>query len=401
MHDAIALITKDVMMCDYLPVYGNQYWETPHIDALAKKGTVFRRHYTAAPSTAMAFTSMLTGIYPYRLERRKYEHVDDMQDAVTLFDDLEERGYENHIIWSDNYVDETIPFSNCYGRNNTTIFHNLNLNQVIGPSMLVYTKLQRDDELTKKTMHSIMSTIDEIFSRNKKVFLWIHLPHVLLGRVAYGDDIDLMDQVVGHVRNYVSDEDMFISADHGHMNGSHGILGYAFDVYEPAIRIPLISPRMEGKTEVTFPTSNVQLAQMILERTISQDEYVYSDCAYFAQPHRKLAIIKGNFKYIYNKASKSEELYDLEFDPREDVNLLHYFHTDKSRMLRYAVRDVHFNPHWDEVQAIVEELRNRKDEIWRVGTFKEEMFFKFRKAATVPYHFFEWILKSIRRKLAH
>ena len=33
---------------------------TPNIDELAKKGTVFNRHYTAAASTAMAFTSMAT-----------------------------------------------------------------------------------------------------------------------------------------------------------------------------------------------------------------------------------------------------------------------------------------------------------------------------------------------------
>lgn len=387
------------MMCDYLPTYGNTYWKTPNIDALAEKGTVFRRHYTAAPSTAMAFTSMLTGIYPYRLERRRYEHVDDLKDAVTLFDDLEERGYENHIIWSNNYVDETIPFSNCYGKNNTTIFHNLDLNQVIGPSMIVYTKLERDDELAEKTLRSVLDTVDEIFSTGKKVFLWIHLPHVLLGRIAYGDDIDLMDAVVGHVRKYVSDDEMFITADHGHMNGSHGILGYAFDVYESAIHIPLITPLMENSKEIDFPTSNVNLATMILHRTIPRDTYIFSDCAYFAQPHRKLAIIKGSFKYIYNKATKSEELYDLAHDPQENINLLNYFHTDKNRMLRYAVRDVHFNPHWDEVPQIAEELRTVKDSIWRVGTFKEEGFFKIRKAATVPYHFLEWIFKSFKKKL--
>ena len=60
----IVLISKDVLRKDYLPCYGNKYWKTPNIDYLVQNGIVFDRHYTAAPSTAMSFTSMFTGKYP-------------------------------------------------------------------------------------------------------------------------------------------------------------------------------------------------------------------------------------------------------------------------------------------------------------------------------------------------
>ena len=60
MEDRIILISKDVLMKAYLTPYGNQYFEMPNLSELAQKGTVFNRHYTAAPSTAMAFTSMST-----------------------------------------------------------------------------------------------------------------------------------------------------------------------------------------------------------------------------------------------------------------------------------------------------------------------------------------------------
>ena len=73
-------------MPGYLPVYGNTYWKTPNIDELASKGTVFYRHYTSAPSTAMSFTAMFSAKYPYELDRRTYVHIDDMKGAETFFD---------------------------------------------------------------------------------------------------------------------------------------------------------------------------------------------------------------------------------------------------------------------------------------------------------------------------
>lgn len=392
----MVLITKDVLMPGYLPTYGNQYWQTPNIDELAQKGTVFRRHYTVAPSTAMAFTSMFTGKLPYQLDRRKYEHVDDLAETETLFGILEKNGYENHILWSKNYLHSVLPFSNCYG-SDRTVFHNLDLNQVIGPHMARYTKLERNIPLEEKTIGAILHAVDEIFSTNGTIFLWMHLPHVLRGRIAYGDDIDLFDRIVGHVRTYAGDEHVFISADHGHMNGTHNTFGYGFDVYEPAIRIPLIAPRLEQQAYVDFPTSNARLSSILLDRRIPKDEYVFADSAYYAQPHRKLAIIKNNFKYIYNKATDSEELYDLLYDPVETINMLRTFHTDKNRRLRYCVRDVHFNPHWDIVPELVDELRSVKQTIWRKGNFREESYAKTKRMLSVPYHQVEWIWKGLTR----
>lgn len=42
MNDSTVLLSKDILMPAYLPIYGNKYWETPNIDELASKGTVFK-----------------------------------------------------------------------------------------------------------------------------------------------------------------------------------------------------------------------------------------------------------------------------------------------------------------------------------------------------------------------
>lgn len=321
--------------------------------------------------------------------------IDDMKKTMTLFDKLERMGYENHIVWSKNYQKTTLPFSNCYG-SGKTFFHKLNLNQVVGPHFAKITSIQRSDRLAIQTINSVFQTIDNIVKKNMKIFLWIHLPHVLLGRTSYGDDIDLFDDIVGHLRMRFDDECIFITADHGNMNGTKGKYGYGFDVYEPAIRIPFITPRLENLTEVDFPTSNRKLQDILIERIIPKDDYVLSDCAYFAQPHRKLAIIKDKYKYIYSKSSYSEELYDLYYDETENINLLGKRCFDSDRKVTYNKKEVYFYPDWDEVDDVYFEMVSIKDNIWQNGTFSEEIFFKVKRMLSIPYNYF----RSMKRRRA-
>lgn len=394
--ESIILISKDILLNDYLPVYGNSFWKTPNIDALANKGTIFQRHYTAAPSTAMAFSTMFSGLYPYQLNRKKYVHVDKIESTDTIFDYFENNGFENHIIWSDNYEIETLPFSNCYGSENTK-FHFLDLNQVVGPHFIKQSHIELDEELARSKKNLVTNLIDEIASSEKKIFLWIHLPHVLLGRTAYGSDIDLLDDIVGHLRFVFGDDNIFITADHGHMNGTHKKYAYAFDVYEKAIKIPFITPKLENKEYVNFPTSHKQLKEILIKREIPKEEFIISDSAYYAQPNRKIAIIKGKYKYIFNKFSKKEELYDLEFDEDENINLLESKFKDPDRKVTYKKSEVFFYPHWDEVNTVYKELKDKKDAIWKNGSFIEELIFSLRRLISIPLNYYR-LLKSELKK---
>lgn len=370
MKDRFILVSKDAMPIDYLPVYGNKYWSTPNIDAIAKQGTVFRYHYTAAPSTAMAFTSMFTGLYPYQMNRKKYVEVEEFNQCETLFDALDARGYTCHIIWSNNYIKMAERFSKCYGKN--TIHHDQKKwNQSCGQNVQLGKILKRDDELAKQTYESIVDEIEQI-DFSGKVFVWIHLPHCLLGRAGYGDDIDLLDDFIGYLRGVFGDDGIYISADHGHMNGTKNKICYGFDVYESAIHIPFISPRIDNLKTVDYPTSNAQLKDILLNNCVEKRDVLFSDSAYYAQHHRKLAIIQGNMKYIYNKASKSEEMYDVNWDPNENMNLANYFQFDPDRKITMDKRQLYFYPHWAETEDYLDQFRKIKDGIWKDGTFYEE-----------------------------
>ncbi len=61
----VILIMSDTLRFDHLGCYGNDWIRTPHLDAFAKKCTVFDRAYQASFPTIPTRTDMLTGKYTF------------------------------------------------------------------------------------------------------------------------------------------------------------------------------------------------------------------------------------------------------------------------------------------------------------------------------------------------
>ena len=365
--DQIILISKDVLRQDNFSCYGNKVFNTPNIDDLAKNGTIFRHHYTAAPSSAMAYTCMFSGLFAHELKRKKYTEVKSFDQCPTLFQILQQKGYSCDIIWDKSWFKLAYKFSKVYG-SKATKFHNLDIGQKVGPHKIDVSKI--DPKEKEKSLQLILKTVDSLLDKDK-LFTWIHLPHVIKGCTGYGSNIDLFDFFIGEIRKRFSDNSIYITADHGHMNIEKGIPVYGFHVYEGSIKIPLITPRINGIDEVTYPTSNIQLKDIILNNQLEKREFIYSDSQYYLQENRKLAIIKNNYKYIYNKRNKSEELYDIQFDPNENVNLLIDKFYDRNRFKYYNLEEIYYYPFWGNIPDIYHELKNEKDRIWKEGNLIE------------------------------
>lgn len=374
-NKSILLFTKDAFCTDYLPCYGNKYWKgkTPNFDELAAKGTLFTHFYTAAPSSAMAYMAMFTGKYPYEHDIMEYVPLVKSYSGKTLFDIAREKGFECHVIWDEKWMTTSYLHSMCYGEG--TIFHPLNgLRQGVGFHNQHEGVLIPSKEKEEATLVMIENEIKEITATHK-VFVWFHLPHVINGRTGYGTDIDVHDKVLGIMRKYFDDSNIFISGDHGNMAGHKGKVGYGFDVYEPAVRIPLITPRKQNLSQCNDLLCNIDWDKIIFGGDeIPSREIVISDCAYYAQPTRKTVFMYKNFRYIYNRRDKSEELYDIEWDPNQEFNLMFDEVLDIDRHVMVKSRELYFYPHWDclpEVRAI---LRNEKKKIWREPSKKQMLF---------------------------
>lgn len=395
MKTNILLITKDAFSKEYLPHYGNTYWKgkTPNIDELVKKGTIFTHYYASAPSTVMSFRGMMFGKFAHETPYHNYTPQEIPSTSQDFFEIAKSKGYKGHIIWDSAWVKMVLRYGNCYG--NKTTIHNLeNIRQGVGAHYNHNGTLQRDDKKTDEAIKKIENEVVSILNEGNQAFVWLHLPHVINGRTGYGDDIDVFDTIVGTMRKYFSDDCIFISADHGNMNGFKGKYCYGFDVYTQNIEIPLITPRL-GEIEVCDDfVSNIDIKQIIFEGVIPKRDFIYSDTQYYAQPNRKLAIIHDGFLYIYSKKTKKEELYDLMYDPQLRCNMISDTFYDVDRELETFTRELFFSPRWEEAQRIRTVFKNERKRIWKepplLEAFKESSWMLAKKKAVK-------ILKTVKK----
>jgi arylsulfatase A-like enzyme len=188
---------------------------------------------------------------------------------------------------------------------------------------------------------------------------------------------------------------VYITADHGHMNMEKGISVYGTHVYDGNTKIPLITPRIDDQKVISMPISNIQLKNIILDDKINDQKFVYSDNQYYLQRDRKLMIRKGNYKYIYNKRNKSEELYDVVFDPKENVNLLLNSIYNRNRKKNYFLEEVYYYPFWEEAHRNYVQLKNEKIRIWKDGTFLENFLFVLKDIKTKKFaNVYDYIIKK-------
>lgn len=378
MKKTIFIISKDCMSKESLSVYDNSFWNLPNIEELAEKGTVFTKMYTAAASTWMSLSAVFSQHYPLEFESRKTYTQVLPNEFPSIFTKLIDDGYECHIIWDLDWEYEVEKFVSEFGDKSRIITHALDIQQKCGSHNKNYNKrIVRNDEKLEKTLDDIYNAVDSI-DYSKKQFVYMHLPHVLAGRISYMDDMDSFDRIVGYIREKVGDDSIYITTDHGHMNLHKGISGYGFDVYEPVINIPFISPRIDGMKTCDKLLSLVDFYDIVVNNKINEREYILSDNAYYCQPHRKLAIVSKRYKYIFNRKDSSEEFYDIEWDPYENFNILKTRVFDEDRVSWVNLNELYHYPYLDEAIKKADDFRKIKDNYWREPGRFEDLYYRIR-----------------------
>ncbi len=363
------ILSKDALCRDYLHIYGERplQFKTPNLDELAAKGTVFRNYSTSAPSTVMAFYGMVMGKFAHETDFQMYERRHLAVEGDTMFSRLRSEGYACHIIWDPDW--DPLKDYYDYFRDDVTIHSILDLRERVGVHKQGDGEMFADDEKAYAMLARIEELITSILNSNEKVFIWLHLPHVLAGRACYGADIDMFDEYIGMARRHIPDDCIYITADHGNLNGQRCKLAYGFDPLEKSIKIPLITPRIKELAEYSENVSSIDLFEIVFRNNIPERRFVYSDTAYRAQKTRKLAIMMGSYKYIYTKKGGREELYDLRYDPDENISLMDDILFDVDRKINIVIREEYYYPHWEQLPEIRKIMREERCRIWRNGSF--------------------------------
>jgi arylsulfatase A-like enzyme len=94
----IVFILTDQWRGDCLGILGTPAVETPRLDTLARKGTLFTASYSACPSCVAARASMFTGLRPTTHGRLGYQDRVPWRYRDTLCDLLGQGGYQTHCV---------------------------------------------------------------------------------------------------------------------------------------------------------------------------------------------------------------------------------------------------------------------------------------------------------------
>ena len=378
------LITKDVLRYDYLRVYNpNSYFDSPNISKLASNGTLFKRFYSSAPTTNLAVLSMFSGIPVHSHNIKSIGSITEHKQSQTVFSHFEKNNVKTHTLWSKEFKKLTKGKINIFDDNTKIHFAPL-YGVEISPQKFAFQGDNARGEYDVSIMDYFYDYIKELDDNsNESWFLWCHCPHVIYPGSSYGSDICHFDNFIGRLMENI-DADIILSADHGHQSCEKGRIAYGYDLYEPAIRIPLITPNYFGQSTIDYPVDQSQLYNIIVDQMIDRKEFIYSDTRFYQQADRKIAIRKNNYKLIFNKEDRSEELYDLSFDKNENVNLLIENIPDYERRAFYPLNQVYFYPFWKKAERHYNLLKVERERIWRQGNRLEENIDK---------------IKSIRRNL--
>jgi len=171
--------------------------------------------------------------------------------------------------------------------------------------------------------------------------------YAVVGKGLYDAEIRYWDssfhtllQQLPEFKNYL----LVLSADHGEEFWDHGHLGHGIDLYNETVRVPLIIRLPKGGTPVTrtdpvnlldLPPTLVEAAGGTIPRSwqgrslwgsLVSDKplpprSLLVDLHRFEDKPRQLALITTRYKLIFNTGTREEELYDLDNDFHEKVDL--------------------------------------------------------------------------------
>ena len=360
----LVLVTIDTLRADRLPAWGYEGVETPHIDALVRRGVRFASAVSTVPFTLPAHSSILTGRYPPAHGVRENVGYVLGEELTTLAELLGRTGYDTGGFVSSFVLDGRWGI----GRGFDTYFDDFETAPKERSNM---ASVQRDGA---ETVAAAIAWLDGR-SGNRPFFLWLHLyephdpyapPEPYRSRYAgrpYDGEVAYADELLGRLVRALDERDLLdaaalaVTADHGEGLGDHGEAFHGFFVYDSTVHVPLVL-RLPGDARagrvVAAPVSHVDLLPTLVELAggrppdgtdgtsllpLARGERetapaVYSESLYPLlhygwAPLR--ALRDGALKLV---EAPQPELFDLAADPGEGENVVRSRRADFDRLRR-------------------------------------------------------------------
>jgi len=342
----VILISVDTLRADRLGCYDVTRRLTPHIDALAAKGTLFSQISTVVPLTLPSHAALFTSTYPFA------NGVEDNgvplgPAGATLAAVLKKHGYRTAAFVGGFVLDRRFGLNRGF--------------DVYDSPFDLHNKAVVDVGDLKRPAAQVVAAASSWLEQNLRApfFLFLHLydlhtpydlpkdPHRPRGQTGYDAELVYVDTVLGSFLTSLNRLGLLeralvvFTSDHGEGLGDHGERTHGYFLYQSTVHVPLVihwpaASRRIREAHVDEPASLLDVTPTILDaigvgqpngmighslvRAMPREE-VYSESLY-ARNHFGCAALRsirtGRYKYI---DAPKPELYDLSADPREVQNL--------------------------------------------------------------------------------
>ncbi len=371
----LLVITLDTTRFDRLGCYGYENARTPRLDALAESGVRFDKAMAQTPLTLPSHASIFTGTYPTFHGARTNGFYSVPDERETLAEILRGAGYQTAATIAAVVLGRRYGIAQGFDRFDDDPRDMVRESNVNDPS-------RRAPSVTRASL-----AMADSFDRDRPYFLWAHyfdphapydppaeiasqFPDTKSGR--YDAEIAATDLEVGRLLDGLEERGLLkrtlivVLADHGegfagpHEESTHGLL-----VYDDTMRVPFfisarghipsgrvdsniarqvdVLPTVLDLLQIDHPQNEVQGTSLV-ERIRGN----YADAPTLYSYGETLApwdsygwsplfhTRSDRWKYI---EAPVPELYDLEADPDESVNVVDQ-HPDKAKELRTWLLEV-------------------------------------------------------------
>jgi arylsulfatase A-like enzyme len=366
----VVLVTIDTLRADHCSAYGYARDTTPVMRRLASEGVLVEAAYAPMATTAPSHATLLTSLYPIAhgcVRNGRFLR----EQHVTLAERLKAAGYRTSAVVSSFVLSPRFGFGQGFGSFDSRF-------EDARPRDARQTTARKAFSRTADATTLVALDWLARRQRDRPFFLWVHYfdPHEPYappeafrrrfrqtgpdevaarydGEVAFADEqlgrlLDALDQAGERTRTLV-----VLTADHGEGLGDHGHMTHSVNVYEEAVRVPLVfrwpgtvpaGRRLAGPVEMVDVTPTVlELLGLPLapplhgtsfagalrgqpgtERTadakmVFLQRRVYTDEASIRG--EKFGVRAGSWKYIEALDEGTRELFDLRADPAELANV--------------------------------------------------------------------------------
>ncbi len=377
----VVLISLDTTRLDHLSTYGYERSTSPVLDELAREGARFDLAYAPIATTGPSHSTMFTSLYPVAHHVVK-NGVRLSDDCETLAELLSERGYQTAAIISSFVLTDKFGYAQGFDHfedDFTPEGSSIRESSTEAPNVRMGFDRRADDASRRA-----IRWLEKMRDPESPFFLFVHYfdPHAPYtpppefkdrfldpegdDRAAtissYDEEIAFTDQQVGLLLKSLErlrlaeDTIVIVTADHGEGLGQHGHQEHGVNVYDEAVRVPLVfrwPDRIPAGSVHTAPVELVDLAPTVMdlvgiptvssfqgrslssallgETSLEENRPVFLHRRHYSPKKEggvwvsgaKLGVRLGRWKLILGPEERTFELYDLEADPDEEHNRYH------------------------------------------------------------------------------